>query len=267
MKIVLLLLMLSALPAYAQRRAFFPEFVTGEGWNSIFFFTNQGMTKVSGINLKYYDVNGSALSVQSTLGTGSDFSFDLNPGATQIIRITPPSVLTVGYVVITYPTNGTTVRATEVFRYESGGNVTVELGVPQQEQGDHFSFPVEVNRDIDKNISTAVAIACPAILNTESQTLIVELIRTDGTIQATKKLVMQPGKQLARYLDEDEFFPGLDHFTGSVSISSPLGMSILALRQDLNAFGGIGTDGGPILGPFVVNSSLFLNEQEPNGFL
>jgi hypothetical protein len=156
------------------------------------------------------------------------------------------------------------VRATEIFKHQSGGVVDVELGVPQQEQGVHFSLAAEVNRDADKQIGTALAIATPTVLNNQAQTLIIELIRTDGTIQATKKLVMQPGQQIARYLHENELFPGLDHFTGSVSISSPFGVSVLALRQDLNAFGGIGTDGGPIEGPFLVNSSIYLNEQEPN---
>jgi hypothetical protein len=76
---------------------------------------------------------------------------------------------------------------------------------------------------------------------------------------------MQPGQHRAGYLDQDWMFPGLNNstFTGSVSISSPKGIGVLTLRQDKLAFGGVATDGGPVIGPFALTSPS-IAEDEPN---
>jgi hypothetical protein len=153
------------------------------------------------------------------------------------------------------------VRATEVYRFESGGTVSVEVGVPQQEYGDHFSYPVEMNSA--EGVFTTVVLVNPEVYISRQQTIILTLIAANGSVHATKKITLQPGEHFAGYLQEGSLFPGLDNFTGSLSISSPWGVGVLALRQDKQAFGAISTDGGPVMGPFVVNETPIL-EQEPN---
>jgi hypothetical protein len=260
--IILLIFVAFAVPAFGQRYTVFPQFASGGGWSSKLFFSNQGISTVSGIDISFYDTNGASLSVESNLGIDSSFSFDLTAGQTQAIDVTPNSTLVEGYVVVTYPSGGSPVRATLVYRYEQGGTVQVEAGVPQQEKGDHFSFPVEI--DSSKHIYPAIALISPEVFNPSAQTLVLNLIKPDGNIQATATVPMQPGEHIAGYLDESWLFPGLDNFTGSLSVSSPLGVGVLALRQDKDAFGAIATDGGPILGPFALSSSTILVEQEPN---
>jgi hypothetical protein len=260
-QIVLLLLGVFAAPAFAQRFTVFPEFLSGGEWTTEVFFANQGLSEVPGITVSFYDQAGAPLSVESNLGVGADFVFSLNPGSTQVIKVTPTDTLEVGYILVRYPSNGSPVRATEIFRDEQGGTVLAEVSVSQQEYGDHFSFPVEI--DSSKGIYTALALINPTAYIASAQTIIVNLIRPDGSIQANAMVPMQAGQHLAGYLDQAWLFPGLDNFTGSVSISSPFGVGVLALRQDRQAFGELSTNGGPILGPFALNG-VAVQEKEPN---
>ena len=179
-----------------------------------------------------------------------------------MIQIDPEAAYVEGYAMITYPApGGAPVRATLVFRYDDGnGNVTAEAGVPQQEYGYHFSFPVEMNSS--QSISTAFAIVNPEIYVSTEQVMLFSLIGADGEIDSTARVPLVPGEHFVRYLNH--IFPGLDNFIGSVSISSPFGAGVVAFRQDKNAFGAISTDYGPVLGPFASDINDLANDQEPN---
>jgi hypothetical protein len=263
---LILLVSFFSLPALAEegqpRYAFFPEFFSGNGWICEIFFTNQDILGVPGIEIAFYDNDGSPVSVDSNLGNDTSYSFSLGAGATQVIRINPESAYVEGYAVITYPSPGwAPVRATLVFRYDDGnGNVTAEAGVPQQEYAYHFSFPVEINSS--QSISTAFAIVNPQIYVSADQVMLFNLIGTDGVIDATARVLLAPGEHFVRYLDQ--LFPQLDNFAGSMSISSAFGAGVVAFRQDANAFGAISTDYGPILGPFATGINDLASDQEPN---
>ncbi len=261
-RITLLVVSLAA-PGFAQRGAVFPQFVSGGGWSSEYFFANQDISAVSGIKIDFFDNNGAPLSIESNLGKGSSYTFDLSVGATQVIKVTRGSELVTGYAMVTYPSFYSPVRGSQLFRFESEGVVTTKVGVPQQEQGENFSFPVEINSA--KGILTSLAVVNPAAYNNSSETLIASLINPDGSIHATATIPMQSGEHFAAYLHEAGMFPGLDNFTGSISISSPLGVGVQAFRQDLQAFGGITSDGGPIMGPFALTGTA-IEEEEPNDY-
>ena len=246
----------------AERYAIFPQFASGIGWSSTLFFANQGVAEVSDIVVSFYKNNGDPLQVQSNLGTASSYTFSLALGATQRIQVVPSGSFQEGYVVVKYPWTGDPVRATEIFRYENNGTVEVEVGVPQQEQGDHFSFPVEINSA--EGILTAVVLANPADFNPGNlitQTLVLNLIDTNGNINSTATVTLGPGEQGTYYLNQ--IFSGLGDFIGTLSVSSPMSAGVLAMRQDKQAFGGISTDGGPILGPFLASGNIYY-EAEPN---
>jgi hypothetical protein len=259
-----LLTVFFSIPGFAQHSTIFPQFASGGGWSSELFVSNQGLSTVNKISVDFHDDNGLALSVNSTLGAGSTFSFDLPPGATQVIKVIPATALVTGYVIIQSPSGSPQIRATEVYRYEQNGMVLAVLGVPQQERGDHFSFPVEINSS--RGITTAVSAVNAAVFDSIGQaqeTLVFDLIRNDGTIQNTAKFNLKSGQHRAGYLDESWLFPGIDNFAGSLSVSSPGGVGVLALRQDQQAYGAISTDNGPILGPFALSSTA-VKEVEPN---
>jgi hypothetical protein len=249
--IVLLFGILAAPVFGAARYAVFPQFASGQGWSSEFYFANQGLTDVPGIVLYFYSSNGNPLTVQTSIGSGSSFAFDLYAGYTKAIKIPAAAAYQVGYAIVKYPWTGDPIRATEVYRNEQNGAVGAEVGVPQQEQGAHFSFPVEENSS--DGIHTALAIVNPQEFNPgESIT---------GTIQATATRELGPGQHLPIYVNQ--IFPDIGDFTGTLSISSPLGVGVLSLRQDREAFGAISTDGGPILKPFYVTGNI-VTPSEPN---
>lgn len=261
--LLLLLLLGATVPTFAQRYTVFPQFASGAGWSCEISLADQGLSPVSGIVTTFYDNTGTPLQVDSNLGSGSVFTINLSAGATQLIRITPGSSLLVGYVVLRYPSSLAPVTASEVFRYEQGGTVTAEVGVAQQTADNNFSFPVEVNSSA--GVVTAVAFANPTFDSATAlpQTLILDLINTDGSILKTVKVPLAIGQHISAYLNEPTLFPGLDNFTGSLSVSSPFGVGVLALRQNKQAFGGISTDTGPIMGPFAVTGPA-VTEIEPN---
>jgi hypothetical protein len=122
---------------------------------------------------------GARLSVESNLGNGSNFTLNLNAGASQVLRIAAAGSLRVGYVVVRIPYSAS-IRVTEVFRYEQNGVVLAELGVPQQTLFTHFTLPVEV--DSSRGINTGVAFANPSVdqgivPRSLQQTILVNLIR------------------------------------------------------------------------------------------
>jgi hypothetical protein len=251
-------------PVFGQRYTFFPHLASGGGWTSELRFANQGISDVMGIKITFYNSDGSLLMVESNLGAGTDISFSLPKGANQMIRISPHSTPVSGYAVITYPSEVSPVRATEIYRYAQRDTVLAEVGVAQQEAGSHFSFPVEI--DSNTRINTAVGLLNPAVLGAGAQTIVLNLIKPDGNIQATATKVLQPGEHYAGYLNDAtaNLFPGLNSFTGVLSVSSPLGAAVVALRQDADAFGGISTDSGPLMGPFLLSGGTVFYSLEPN---
>jgi hypothetical protein len=256
----LLLLTLYTAPALAQRTVIFPEFASGGGWSSEFFFTNQGLSQATGITVSFFSSSGGAISVNSNIGANSTLKFALNAGATQLIKIQSPDAVVSGYAIATYPASAP-IRASVILRCEQNGVLYTEVSLAQQEKGDHFSFPVENSGTFPK---TALALVNPVAYNSSdpiAQTIILNLIKTDGTIQSTQKVTLQPGEHLARYVDE--LFPNAGVFAGSMSVSSPFGVGVLALRQENNSFYPIAVDGGPVLGAFMLSSAAIL-EIEPN---
>jgi len=265
-----------ALPSLgAQTVAVFPQFATQGGWSSTLLFTNQNLSQVSGVTISFYDNNGNPLSVATSLGTNSSFTLNtLNPGGTQEITVSSSdknsSDTLVGYVVLGYPSQSSMVGATEVYSYEPATVVEAELGVSQQPIGNNFSFPVEVNSS--QLVDTGIAIVNTSAWNPNlkggvAETAVLTLINSDGSInsQTTMPLNLSSsgaGAHTATYLDQ--LFSGLDNFVGSLNVSSPLGVGVVALRQENQAFGSISVNTGAMAGPFVVTNGNVVQEQEGN---
>ncbi|MBN1568570.1 MAG: hypothetical protein JXA73_12050 [Acidobacteria bacterium] len=260
--LIFLFFLTSGIPAFAQlfREVVFPRFVSGDGWSSEFFFSNHALSNQT-VYVYFYDKDGNIQSVDTNLGSGTHFTFQLKAGGTQVIDIDSTGDLKEGYVVAKYPTYYSPITASQVYRYEANGVVQVEVGVSQQEFGQHFSFAVEKN--IEKRIYTAISFSKPASFSINSEYIIVTLIDTEGTIQATKTLLMKAGEHIVSYIDQEPLFSGLGDFRGSINISSVSGIAVLILRQDKNAFGAVPTDRGPMVGAF--KSTLpAVQEVEPN---
>jgi hypothetical protein len=249
--------MIFTIPAFSQRNVLFPHFATGGGWSSDFFFTNQGLSSVP-VAISFYDEGGNPVSVNSNLGAGDHLSFTLNGGTSQALQLAATGSLVTGYALTAYPDAQSAIRGTVVYKSEQAKTV---VGVSQQEFGQHYSFPVEVNTA--NGVNTGIALAKPAAFSGNRESVVVNLLEADGTIYGTRLISMGTGEHKARFLNEADFFPGLDNFIGSVSISSPFGVGVVALREDKQAYGAVSTDRGPVLFPFM-SSGAAIPEVEPN---
>ena len=156
--LLLLIAMLLATPVLAQRYTVLTQYASGDGWSSDVFLINQAAQAATGIVVSFYGNDGAPMTVETNIGTGPSFTVNLNPGGSQIIRVAATGSLRVGYIVLKEPYPGSVI-ATEVFRYEVGGTVVAELGVPQLGRHYHFSLPVEINTA--RGINTGVALANP----------------------------------------------------------------------------------------------------------
>jgi hypothetical protein len=251
----------ASLFAQSDRKVIFPRFASGDGWTSEFFFSNQGISSKT-IKVYFYDENGANQTVETNLGIKSNFTINLNGGGTQAIYIDSTGAFKQGYVLCSYPVDSAAIRGSQIYRYELDGNVRVEVGVPQQELLQHFSFPVEVRSD--QSIYTAIALSKPKAVSADPEYIVVSLINPNGTIRATQKVLMQSGEHLVGYIDNaDWLFPGLNDFAGTISISSPWGIGVLTLRQDKAAFGATATDSGPMVGSFALEDPI-IQEAETN---
>jgi hypothetical protein len=239
----------------------FPQFASGGGWTSDIFIDNQG-TLAAIIDVAFYGDDGAALTVDTTLGSGPSFSVNLNGGNTKLVRVTSGSAVKIGYVVLSFP-NGASVRASEVFRFEQNGVVISALGVAQQFPLTSFSFPAEV--DLARGVNTALAIANGPFETggSKAQMCVVNLVKSDGSLQGTAIVNFGAGEHLSKFLNQGGLFPGLDGFSGTVSISAARPFGLVALRQDQAAFGSVSVDAGPMVAPFLLNTAA-IPEVEPN---
>ena len=240
----------------------FPQIAVGDGWSFDIFLTNQDSEAAPSVRLSFYKSTGEPLVCTTNVGSGSAFTFSLLGGTTQAVRANNEGSLRSGYAVLEVPPD-ISIRGSLVVRWQQNGQVVTQLGVTQQFPSTCYSFPAEV--DSDKGVNTGVALALPTIASAGagSGDIIVSLIDEGGVLQRTVSLSLASGHHDARYLNQDQLFPGLDHFRGSVSVSSTLPFGLIALRQEQAVFGTLAINRGPVVAPHMVLSAAG-TEVEPN---
>lgn len=249
-------------PQTATTRSVLPHLAIGTGWSCDVFVTNQHSAIAQGLTLSLFDDQGQPLQAETDSHQGSTFPFNLAPGETRIFRFTRSSGLKTGYAILEVPYDLPSIRATLFIRWVSGGKTATQLGVPHQNPFNHFSFPVEVNPA--KGINTGIAVVrLPRASGASTGNAVVSLIAADGTLEATSLLPLAQGEHLARLLNEQELFPQLTQFSGTVSISSVDPLGVLALRLEGTALGSESISSGPVTGAFRIQSAP-VPEAEPN---
>jgi hypothetical protein len=246
----------------ADRYGAFPHLAVGGGWTSDFFITNQGSAATQSIHLLFYNDDGAPMVVNTSLGANSSFTFNLAAGETKPIRTDASGQTRTGYVICRAPA-GSAIRGSEVFRFSQGNKIITEAGVSLQDPLQHFSFPIEIRSGTETN--SGVALLNPIIdsVQTSEQTIIVSLLKSDGSLYQSAAIALAPGQHLARYINQQDLFPGLNDFAGSLSISAPNLIGVVALRQEQSVFATVSVDPGPILAPFL-RTAAPVAETEPN---
>jgi len=248
---------LGASPIYS----YFPQLAVGGGWSCDVFVINQDSRRVDDLTLAFYASTGSPLIVSTNLGNSASFKISLAPGGTQLVRLSPSGQARIGYAVLTAPA-GSSVQASLVFFYRQANQVINQLGIQQITPSTHFSFPAEV--DIARGISTGIALCNPSLPgNSGALEVTVSLINESGEVTAFCTTRIDPGRHLARFLHENEFFPFLKTFRGSVNVAAVRPFGLIALRQEQNSVGSLTVSSSPVTGAFV-QTGLFWAEEEPN---
>jgi hypothetical protein len=259
-----MMIVLATLPAafsQVQRYTVLPQIAVGDGWGTELSLTNQTMQYLSAVTVDITGDNGAPMVVTTNLGTNSSFTFPLAAGATQTIQINSTGSIRAGYATVNLPN---AVNVTGSFRYVQGGVVQTLMGVPQQGRHYNFNFPAKINTAA--GINTGIALANPTFNSSSAsaQTIVVNLIDSSGILARQALVYMASGAHLAAYLNQTPFFPGLDNFVGSISVSAGRNFNVLALMQENQAYGTMSVEYGPILQPFQVASGA-VAELEPNG--
>jgi hypothetical protein len=246
--------------ALAQRYYSFPHFASGGGWSSDIYVTNQGSQTAGDLLVSFFDDNGTPLAVATNLGTNTAFALSLAPGETKVIQTSTTGAFIVGHALVRFPSSAS-VRGSEIFRYVVGATTSSQVGVPLQSPFQHFSFPVAI--ELSTGTNTGVALANPVIGTSQNQeqSVVLNLFRTNGTLQQSAVVKLAAGQHAAKFLHE--LFPGLDNFTGSLGISAPRSIGALGLRQSGTVYGSVSISQGSVLAPFMQTGNP-APETEPN---
>lgn len=246
--------------AFAQHYYNFPHFVSGGGWASDIFLTNQGSQSVSDVQVSFFDDSGAPRAVSTTIGTGSVFTLTLAAGETRIIQTASAGATITGYVLVRFPSSGS-IRGSEIFRYTEANVTITQVGVPMQSPFQHYSFPVEIKSSSAVNTGVALANLVFGADQNRRQDTVIDLIRSDGSLQQSTVVALGAGQHVAKFLDQ--LFPGVDNFSGTLSISGPNPIGVLGLKQNGSVYASVSVSYGPILGPFIQGGTP-TSETEPN---
>ncbi len=258
--VLLLFCLASPTLALAQRYFSFPHFASGGGWASDIYLTNQGSQTAGDVLLSFFDDNGTPLAVPTNQGTNTAFGLTLAPGETKAIRTTTTGTFIVGHALVRFSSSAS-ISGSEIFRYVVGNTTSTQVGVPLQAPFQHFSFPVAI--ELSSGTNTGVALANPVIGSSQNQeqSVVLNLLRENGTLQQSVAVKLGAGQHAAKFLNE--LFPGLDNFSGALSISAPAAIGVLGLRQSGNVYGSVSISPGPVLAPFLQTGNP-TPETEPN---
>ncbi|MBZ5496161.1 MAG: carboxypeptidase-like regulatory domain-containing protein [Acidobacteriia bacterium] len=212
--------------AYGQFQAYLAQVVNGNFGNVSFATTficfNDTNATVTAI-LTLTDNNGNPLSVTMTgLGTGSQFSITLGPGATDFLQTDGRGSGAVGAATVTATTP---IGVSAVFTVnDANGNFMTEAGVGSSALLTDFVLPV----DSTGSFLTGFALYSPA----GNASITLTLINPDGSQAGTAPLSLGNGAHTAGFVAAaGQFFPTMTNFRGTLRVQSSSPIAALVLRQ------------------------------------
>ncbi len=221
----------------ATTTALFAHMAIGGGYDTIFTFLNTGSSELTG-SLILTGQNGAPLTANLSSGTTQTASHNIPltipVGGTQFVTASPlsPSDPTAaGWARV--ESSGGTLGGVSTFQVTSGGKLSTVAGVLSSTEVTAATIPVDDN--VPANRYTGYAVANPSA--TDTITVKVQLVKADGTIQATlSPKTLAPGEQTATFIFQDAAAPHV--FQGSVVLIGEGGKSFLvvALVQNQGLF-------------------------------
>jgi hypothetical protein len=232
-----------------------------------------GFESITQIEIRFFLQNGLPWSVETNQGTASIFNLSIGPLQTLRLETAGTSQeLTVGYAEVRNSEGTTTfpedfdLGITVFYEILNGNDVVDTVSVPLGPPTVIWLFPVEV--DLSQDLFTGLAVVDRSgIVN-----------RIDFTLYAfdttsamppppdagTVSITLQPNEQIAKFLIDDDLFPGLSQFKGLLFCQSEGPVSFLALLQTPSSTGVQYATLTPVYWDALRrNSSIYLREGFP----
>jgi len=206
-------------PEYGQTTQIFPHFAIGGGYTSSITIHNP-TSQSEIVTIEMFQPDGQTLSSRTV---------PLSSNETETIQIDPPAQVTVGWARLSSKGR---FSATLLYQLIESGRVVAEAGVLP-------AYPVQNLKVIAtvrsaQGIVTGLALANPSA--TSSSNLTVRRLSAGGTALDTRTLTLRPLQQVARLLNEDPLFRGIDNYDGMVEISATQPIVAVSLRLDAPQF-------------------------------
>src|SRR5437867_6719197 len=214
---VILLLLTSA--AYDQASAFweptqlFPQFASGGGWMT-YLAVHNSTQQVQLVTVELFRADGSGL---------LNRVISLGPDETQRFSIEPSAQFTDGWARLSSEGR---FSATMLFQLVDSGRVISEAGVLPADAVQNLKLMGSVH--LDQGLTTGIAIANPS--STKPSVITVRRLGDSGSVLGTGSFTLGPLQHLAKLINEDPFFAGIDGYDGSIEISATEPIIAVALR-------------------------------------
>ena len=204
-----------AFAQYGETVQYFPHAVAGGGAVTAFCIHNPAVTQAQ-VRIELFDPDGVEFHTRDAVISGR--------GMQTISVGLPGDPMRIGWARITAITGS--FEATEFFQLSVAGQALPRVGVlPSGASSDlkFFAF-------VTGTTNTGIAVANPS--ETEAATVTLRRYTTQGACIAAATATLEPRHQLARFLNEDPWFPGLSNFEGTVQVASTQPVVLVMLRSD-----------------------------------
>jgi sugar lactone lactonase YvrE len=211
-------------PLFGQSVQYFPQVADGGRYVTTWYFAGLGTGRTS-VKVELFTINGAPLSLSTNFGRNSVFTFDIEKsGQTSLRTLGEGNSIQVGWAKINA---SRPVGATEIFRFfGSDGNLLSAAGVLSADPTTTATIIV-TNSSSGPVKGTGIALAN---IGGSQNNLSLRAVNRDGILVAASGLSLDPGHQLAMFVDQ---FPGMENLTdfeGTLEISGSSPFSAVTIE-------------------------------------
>src|SRR5436309_1038537 len=217
--LVTLLLLTSAgygqAPTFGDTTQLFPQFVSGGGWTT-YIAVHNSTPQVELVTVELFRSDGSGL---------FNRIISLEPYETQRFSIEPSAQCSDGWAKLSSEGR---FSATLLFQLVDSDRVVSEAGVLPADAVQNLKLVESVH--LDQGLTTGIAIANPS--STKPSVITVRRLSDSGSLLGTGSFTLGPPQHLAKLINEDPFFAGIDGYDGVIEISATEPIIAVGLRLD-----------------------------------
>src|SRR5881397_120637 len=202
-------------PTFGDTTQLFPQFVSGGGWTT-YIAVHNSTPQVELVTVELFRSDGSGL---------LNRIISLGPDETQRFSIEPSAQFSDGWAKLSSEGR---FSATMLFQLVDSGRVISEAGVLPADAVQNLKLMGSVH--LDQALTTGIAIANPS--STMPSVITVRRLSDSGSLLGTGSFTLGPLQHLAKLINEDPFFAGIDGYDGIIEIAATEPIIAVGLRLD-----------------------------------